>query len=670
MGPGQSRVGGGDSTIERRIPLIALVIILVFGVFYARLFQLQLVQSDDFRQRSERNYVRTVRLEAPRGEILDREGRVLATTRTAFGLQVVPNDLQQPDLVFASLAILLDDQAELLQAEVGTPRGRLRFKPIRLAGDLSYDQLARVESHLYALGGVFTDRRPRRYYAAGSLGAHVLGYLGEIQKRQLETRVFADYRAGEVIGQAGIESVLQPRLRGRAGGRNLVVDVAGRVVGSLDEIEPIKGGDVTLTLDRELQDAAEKAFLPDVLGGREKMGAVVAIDVRTGDVLALVSKPDFDPNAFAGGIDAKSWKALTTDEWRPLQNRAISGQYPPGSTYKAFIAAAGLEEGLAQRRRTFCPGKFRLGRRSYGCWKKAGHGWVDLRRALKESCDVFFYELGLELGVDKLAYFARGFGLGSRSGINIPNESIGLVPTSAWKERRFSEPWMKGETVSTSIGQGFNLVTPLQLAVAYAAIANGGQVVRPRLVLRSKDVDGNEVEGPAPEVVESVPVDPEHLARIREALEAVVQEPRGTGGRSRVKGVRVAGKTGTAQVVSLKHTENLEEDEIQIRHRDHAWFAAFAPAEAPEIAVAALVEHGGHGGAAAAPIVQKVLAAYFAEDEPEPEEPEIDLPPELELELPPAEGPAVRAASAGAAPAPPAPRARVARTSEALDVRN
>ncbi len=667
MGPGQSRVGGGDSTIERRIPFLGLIILLVFGTFYARLFQLQLVQSDDFRQRSERNYVRTVRLEAPRGKSLDRVGGVLAPTPTAFGLQVVPNDLQRPDLVFDSLAMLIDDQPDVLQAAVGTPRGRTRFKPVRLAGDLSHDQLARVESHLHAMNGVYTDKRPRRYYAGGSLASHVLGYLGEIQQRQLETRDFADYRAGEVIGQAGVESVLQSSLRGRAGGRNLVVDVAGRVVGSLDEIEPAKGGDVTLTLDRDLQDAAEKAFLPDVLGEPEKMGAVVALDVHTGDVLALVSKPDFDPNAFAGGIDAKSWKALTTDEWRPLQNRAISGQYPPGSIYKAYIGAAGLEEGLAQGRRTFCPGKFKLGRRTYNCWKRAGHGWVDLRRALKQSCDVFFYELGLELGVDKLAYFARGFGLGRRTGIDIPNETIGLVPTSAWKERRFSEPWMKGETVSTSIGQGFNLTTPLQMAVSYAAIANGGQVLKPRLVLHSTDVDGNEIEAPGPEVVDTVPVDPAHLAKIREALEAVVEEPRGTGGRARVKGVRIAGKTGTAQVVSLKHTEDLEDDEIQIKHRDHAWFAAFAPADAPEIAVAVLVEHGGSGGSAAAPIAQKVLEAYFAEDEdePEPDAPELDFAPELDLEPEP-EG-EVREARAQADAIV---GARVAQRSEGSDVRN
>jgi penicillin-binding protein 2 len=490
---------------------------------------------------------------------------------------------------------------------------------VRLAGDLSYDQFARVESHLYALPGVFTDRRPRRHYVEGSLGAHVLGYVGEIQRAQLETRAYADYRPGEVIGQAGVESLLQTELRGRAGGRNLVVDAAGRVAEVLDEIEPVQGGSVTLTIDRDLQRAAEAAFLPDVLGERSRLGAVVALDVRTGDVLVLMSKPSFDPNDFAGGFDAKAWQRLTEDEWRPIQNRAISGQYPPGSTYKAIVAAAALEEGIADPdKKLYCPGSFRLGRRTYRCWKREGHGWVDLHRALVESCDVFFYQTGLELGIDRLAFFARGFSLGRRTGLRIPHEQSGLVPTSAWKERRFAEPWMRGETVSASIGQGFDLVTPLQLAVAYAAIANGGKLVRPRLVLRTEDLDGTVHDGPAPEVRGTVPVAPEHLLRIRVALEGVVNEPRGTGGRARVRGVRVAGKTGTAQVVGLEHTEGLEDDEITFRQRDHAWFVAYAPADAPEIVVVAILEHGGHGGSAAAPVVQRVLAAYFGEDETPP----------------------------------------------------
>ena len=276
-----------------------------------------------------------------------------------------------------------------------------------------------------------------------------------------------------------------------------------------------------------------------------------------------------------------------------------------------MVAAAALVDGVVTpETKKFCPGHFRLGRRTYRCWRRAGHGWVDLRDALKMSCDVYFYELGRDLGIDRIADFARAFGLGRKTGIDLPNEKSGLVPTKKWKERRLGEAWMGGETISASIGQGFNLITPIQLAVAYAAIANGGVLVEPRTVLR-RETDEGVIEAGEPKVLGRLPVAPEHLEMIRDALEAVVGEPRGTGGRARVPGVRVAGKTGTVQVVRLKHTEDLEEDEIPIKFRDHAWFVAFAPVEAPEIVVAVLVEHGGHGGSAAAPIAQRVLARYF-----------------------------------------------------------
>jgi penicillin-binding protein 2 len=616
---GVGRLGAGvDSSVVNRLIFIAVFIVLIFAVFVVRLFQLQVVEGEDLGNRARRNSVRTVRLEAPRGDIVDRFGRELATTRPAFGVQVMPAELRERELTLAALGSLLDRDPSELSERVGNPRGRTRFQSVRIARDLPYDSRTRVESHLYALPGVFTDVSPRRYYVGGSLAAHVLGYTGEIQVEQLEKRSFADYRSGDVIGQAGVESRFESVLRGRAGGRNVVVDVAGRVDEVLDEVEATPGGTLMLTIDRDLQRVAEDAFLPDVIGGEEKRGAVVVLDPRNGDVLALVSQPTFDPNSFAGGIDSATWKQLAESEGRPIQNRALAGQYPPGSTYKVFLAAAGLEEGAIDLdERVFCPGSFKLGRRTYRCWKRGGHGSVNLHEALMRSCDVYFYQLGLKLGIDRIAFFSNGFHLGRRTGIALGNESAGIVPTQAWKERRFDEVWLKGETVSASIGQGFNLTTPMQLAVAYAAIANGGTIFRPRILLRQTGPDGTVEQGPEPESLGKVPVSPVHLATITRALEDVVHGEGGTGGRARIPGVRVAGKTGTAQVVRLKETEELEEEKIPFKFRDHGWFAAFAPVEAPEIVVVALAEHGGHGGSAAGPIVNAILTRYFKSSMPE-----------------------------------------------------
>jgi penicillin-binding protein 2 len=609
-------LGGGigtsvDPFFEQRVVLAAVGIAAVFALFGVRLFLLQVVQGKEHLESSLRNSIRTERLEAPRGEILDRERRVLATTRPAFHLDAIPSEVRQPDRTFRVLAALIGDDGEHLREEVAAQRGRARFQPVRLAEDLSWEHLARVESHRYALPGVFTEVRPRRSYPHGSLAAHLLGTVGEIRADQLEIRRFASYHAGDLVGQSGLETVLEEPLRGRAGGRNVVVDVAGREVEVLDRIEPRPGGAVVLTLDLDLQQAAEQALLETGSGDDPVAGAVVALDPRNGDVLALVSLPSFDPNDFSGGMDTATWHSLSEDPERPLQNRALSGQYPPGSTYKALVAAAALQEGVIAPGTTFfCPGQFTLGRRTYRCWKHGGHGQMNLHEALTHSCDVYFYRVGLLLGIDRLAAHARSFGLGHPTGIALGGESTGLVPSKDWKEKRFGEPWMLGETVSAAIGQGFDLVTPLQLAVAYAAVANGGKVMRPRLVL---EIDGDDgaVARPAPEVVSRVDVAPEHLARVRRGLSAVVNAPTGTGRRGRVEGLEVAGKTGTAQVVRLEHTEGLEGDAIPRKYRDHAWFAAFAPAEDAEIVVVVLVEHGGGGGSNAAPVAQKVLSRWF-----------------------------------------------------------
>jgi len=604
---------GSDPGIEPRIGVIAVAIIAAFVIFVLRLFQLQIVEGADLRSRSERNFVRTIRLEAPRGDLLDREGRVLATSRPAYRVQVIPNELHAADTTYRALAQILDDSPGALRDRIGKPTGRRRFQPVVLRGDLDYPHFAQIESHRYALPGVVTTVGPRRHYVENKLAANLLGTIGEIAARQLRLPEFSDYTQGEVVGQFGLEQNLEVHLRGRDGGRNMVVDVAGREIELLDELSPIPGGRVVLTLDLDLQRVAEEGFRSQDPDEPDKMGAVVAVDPRNGEILVMVSLPAYDPNAFAGGIDSQSWEQLTGDRWKPLRNRAVSGQYSPGSTYKPFVALAGLSEGeLTPEDTVYCPGSYRLGRRTYRCWKRAGHGEVNLAAALRGSCDVYFYQLGVKLGIDRIAKYAKAFGLGRRTGIDLSGEQPGLIPTKEWKERARGEVWIKGETVSAAIGQGFNLVTPLQLAMAYAAIANGGTVLTPQLVKRFESWDGAVLDEVEPGPVAQVPISPEVLGAVTHGLVEVVHGERGTGARAKVKGIEIAGKTGTTQVVSLALTEDLEPEEIPMHYRDHALFAAFAPAQEPEIAIVVLVEHAGAGGGSvAAPIAQKVLARYF-----------------------------------------------------------
>jgi penicillin-binding protein 2 len=607
----------GDGPVQVRLwPLVAIVA-AIFVLFVVRLFQLQILEGEALASRSQANYVRTVRLEAQRGEIVDREGRMLAASRPAYGIDLIPNEIRNRWRTYSVLGAVLGRDPLEIDSEVGQPRGRRRFQPISLSKDLAPDERAQIAAHRYAMPGVELYQKPLREYVYHDLAAQLLGTIGEIGTVELERDAFSGYRSGETIGKTGIEAQSESHLRGHAGGVNLIVDVAGREIDEIDRVEPTPGGRLVLTIDLDLQQAAETAFLSEDPEQPNLMGALVALDPKNGDILAMVSAPSYDANVFAGGVDRESWRVLNEDEWRPLRNRAIAGVYPPGSTYKAFVAAAGLAEGLIDATTVVhCPGYFRLGRRVYRCWKRGGHGSVDLEEALMGSCDVYFYELGKNLGVDTLARFARMFGLGSPTGIDLAGEVGGLVPTPEWKERVRGERWIDGETISLSIGQGANLVTPLQLAVSYAAIANGGTLIEPRLVLRRETWDGEVVEVVEPKIVREDIIAPAILEMVTRGLERVVMDPQGTGRRARVPGISVAGKSGTTQVVSLDLVEGLEPEEIPIRYRDHALFAAFAPVESPEIVVVAVAEHaGGGGGAVAAPMVQKVMAAYFEKKE-------------------------------------------------------
>jgi penicillin-binding protein 2 len=615
---GEARISHmGDGPVEIRLWPIVGVVLAIFVLFVFRLFQLQILQGEALASRSQANYVRTVRLEAQRGAIVDREGRTLAASRPAYGIDLIPNEIRNRWRTYSVLGAVLGRDPVEIDERVGQPRGRRRFQPVSLSKDLTSVERAQIAAHRYAMPGVELYRKPLREYVYGKMAAQLFGTIGEIGTAELERNAFEGYRSGETIGKTGVEARNETHLRGRAGGVNLIVDVAGREIEEIDRLEPSPGGRLVLTIDLDLQQAAESAFRSEDPEQPDRMGALVALDPRTGDVLALVSAPSYDANAFAGGIDRDSWRELNEDEWRPLGNRAIAGVYPPGSTYKAIVAAAGLAEKLVDSTTVVtCPGYYRLGRRTYRCWKRGGHGPVDLEAALMRSCDVYFYELGRKLGVETLARYARMFGLGSPTGIELNGEVGGLVPTPEWKQRVRGERWIEGETISLSIGQGANLTTPIQLAVAYAAIANGGTLIEPRIVLRRETWDGEVVERVEPRIVQENIIAPAILDMVTRGLERVVMDPKGTGSRARVPGITVAGKSGTTQVVSLDFVEGLEPEEIPIRYRDHALFASFAPVESPEIVVVAVAEHsGGGGGSVAAPMVQKVLARYFEKQE-------------------------------------------------------
>ncbi len=600
-----------DAHFERRVILGMLIVVAVWGALLGRLFYLQVVEGDRYSRSAERNSVRTHRLIATRGMIFDRQGQILVDSRPSFDVLVVPHETPSLGQALERIADLTGFSTADLVQRVGVPGGRERFRAQPVARDLDREALARVEARLWALPGVLTQVAPIRDYRHGPDAAHVLGRLGEISRAQLEAGRGEGYRQGDSVGKAGIERLLDRELRGRDGGQNLLVDAHGRELERWNALEPQPGRNVSLTLDFRLQQVAERAF--EELG---KNGAVAAIDPRNGEVLALLSRPSFDPNVFARGIDRGEWAALRDDPRKPLHDRVLQGMYPPGSTYKVVTALAGLEtETIQPEDEVECRGSYRLGRRRYRCWKRWGHGTVDLHKAIVQSCDVYFYRLGEALGVETLAYYARALGLGSATGIDIGREAAGLVPTRAWKKRRFGQEWLKGETISLAIGQGFNLWTPLQMASVYAAIANGGTRYRPFVVKRVQSALGEPVSERVPEVAGNVPISAGSLAIVRRALRGVVHEKHGTGGVMRWLPVEVAGKTGTAQVVKLAAVPVEDEDEIPEAHRDHAWFVAYAPADEPRIVVAVLVEHGGHGGSAAAPIARKMFAEFFSGEE-------------------------------------------------------
>ena len=602
-----ARIDGYEPVrVRHKIRMLFIIISLALMLLVARLWYLQVIRGEELRQRSENNSVRLRKVKSMRGLIMDHGRRILADNQPSFDIVFVPNRTSDIRRVIDEIKRLYADRS-LTFLPSSSSFGHVKpFVPVFLERNVSMEKRAVVETHALDLSGVMTEVSPVRHYLNGEMTAQMIGFTGEVNREELERDFTDELTAGDIIGKFGIEKLLDGHLRGKSGAEQVEVNVTGKMIRSLGRIQATPGNNVVLTIDSELQKAAWSAI-------GDRAGAVVVLDPRNGAVLALVSSPSFDPNLFSGGISHDDWETLSNHPKHPMENRSISGQYPPGSTYKPILAAAALEEGLITPETTFyCNGSFELGDRTFRCWQEKGHGNVNLHRAIVESCDVYFYNLGKRLGVDRIAAYARAFGLGAPLGIDLPREKGGLIPTKQWKLSRFRQAWQTGETISIAIGQGFNLVTPLQLANVYAVLANGGSLYRPRLLKQLESSDGRIVKVYEPEKQAVLSVNPQNIQIINRALWGVVNEKGGTGYILKRKEQDVCGKTGTAQVIGLPQDAKARKmRQASGDFGDHALFVCFAPYGNPEIGVAVIVEHAGHGGSAAAPVARKVIETYF-----------------------------------------------------------
>ena len=599
-----------------RLVLSAGFALTLLFLLLIRFVYLQVVRHDHYHIMAENNRVSIVPIVPNRGLILDRNGIVLAHNYSGYTLEITPNKVSDMEAVINELDKLVTIQ----------PKDRKRFKkllaesrnfeslPIR--SRLTDEEVARFAVERYRFPGVEIKARLFREYPYREHTSHLIGYIGRINESEIqeleENNNATNYRGTDHIGKTGIEQSYEDELHGTTGIEQVEVDADGREVRMLSWSPPVSGNNLVLSLDIKLQEVAEQAF------GAYR-GALVAMDPSTGEVLAFVSKPGYDPNLFIDGIDEQSWNELNNSPDVPLNNRALRGQYPPGSTIKPFMALAGLHYNKRSPAYSISdPGYFTLPgyKRRYRDWKEGGHGSVDMFKSIVVSCDTYFYGLAVEMGIDNMYSYLTQFGFGKKTGLDMEGETSGLLPSTEWKQKRHQEKWYVGDTVSAGIGQGYNLVTPLQLAYATAILANNGVGYRPRLVRQVQRSDNTAIPEVQPDF--DLKLNPDHIALVKRAMVAVTQP----GGTAALAGAGVsydmAGKTGTSQVIGMKQGEKYIESQVAERHRDHAWFITFAPSDQPKIAMAVLVENGGHGSSTAAPIARKVLDYYFLGKIPKP----------------------------------------------------
>lgn len=580
-----------------RVIAIAVTVMIGLLVIVGQLWYLQVLEGGHFLDASDKNRTRVRPIAAPRGILFDRHGVPLVDNRPAFTLSLIPReldrDVERRDAVLGRVASLLHIPFEELVDAVQRVAPE-SFQPVRIRRGLTLEDVAKVEEWKLELPGVIVEVEPQRAYPTSRFAAHLLGYVREASDEQLKQ---GRYRRGDMVGQTGLERLLDEFLRGRDGGEQIEVDVMGRPIRMISQTEPQPGAQVVTTIDRRIQEAAERAM-------ENNAGAVVVMDPRSGDVLAMVSTPAFEIDRFTGTIDRQAWVRVVQDPSHPLLNRAIQSQYAPGSVFKIVVAAAGLQEGtITPTDRTHCSGEFHLGAWTFLDWKKEGHGTVDVHKAMVQSCNIFFYQAGLKVGGSTIAKYAKAFGLGAPTGIDLGSEKAGLIPEPKLRKGRGAAAWMAGDTVNMSIGQGQVLVTPMQVARFMSAVANGGVLWKPRLVQRIERPGKGVVWNDTGRVMGHVELSPVVWAFLRRSLWGVVNEG-GTGGAARLPGIDVAGKTGTAQMIAKSKSE---------KGQDHAWFASFAPANDPEVVVVVMAEGGGKGGQVAAPIARKILNTIFLE---------------------------------------------------------
>jgi penicillin-binding protein 2 len=584
----------GQQPPRHGLILLQSLILGLFCIFALRLWYLQVHKGHVFAAKARDNQLRQEAMYAPRGLIRDTLGRLVAVNEPAYALGIVREDVRDLDSTLERVAGWTGMPVQELRERFETGRKRVKsFEPLVLVPDLPMELLAKIEANTLFWPGLEIIVRPRRFYPQGELLAHVLGYVAEANEKEMEAD--PELAMGDYVGKGGLEFVNELRLRGDKGLKQMEVDATGRRLNEKVLRKPVAGQDLTLSINLDLQRTAYKQL-------EGQAGAIVVMEPATGRILAFVSQPSYDNNMFVSGLSQDEWASLRDNPRHPLQNRVVQSMFPPGSVFKLVVGGAALHNGIDTKETHYCSGQIKFGRRIFRCWKKWGHGHVDFKQGLTDSCDVYFYQIGDKLGIDKMSEFAEACGFGHKTGIELPHEKSGLVPTPEWKKRRFGEPWVGGENLNTAIGQGYTLVTPLQVARFIGALVNGGLLMKPQLLT-----------GAEPVVQGSLPLSDEHRQLIVDTMIATVDE--GTARRLKRKDAIMGGKTGTAQVVrlKLKGDERRKLEEMPYEERDHAWLASFGSKDGKTYVAVCMVEHGGHGGSAAGPILKEIYKFLFDE---------------------------------------------------------